>query len=456
MKKLLFISFIAFTSITIAQDALFDRWSVSYGMGGHLWTKPASSTKANLQNFQVSHHDINGRYMFNNRLGIMLDAGYDFFDFARLGKQNTHFLRFTIQGVVNAGDIIKLNTISKRLGLLVHGGMGYSAMWQKFPTNKTDQMINFVAGITPQIRIAKSWSLKADASVVANYKQGYTFDFLNKLSTRNTLNYTGVFFNLSLGVTYHIGKVKNHADWTPTNYGGGDAQKRIASLEERVRLLELHLKDDDNDGVINKRDLDPKSEEGIVVNSLGQAVKQPVDTDGDGLLDEVDECPTEPGRIMGCPDRDRDGVADKDDACPDEYGKPENNGCPLAKETMEVIRKISESTYFDTDKTTLKSESFTGLDNFASILKANPDVSVIIEGHTDNVGGTEYNKTLSKGRADSVKEYLISKGIDPGKIRTEGFGDTKPIAPNDTEEGKTQNRRVEIITFISEEVEINK
>lgn len=367
-----------------------------------------------------------------------------------------------MQGVVNVGDIIKLNTISKRLGILAHGGIGYGYLWQKNPAKKKDNVMNFVIGITPQIRVAKAWSIKMDASMIANYKQGYTFDFLKRLNTKNSTNNTGIFFNLSLGVTYHIGKVKNHADWTPTNYGSGapvDNKKyddQIAALEKRIKELENHLQDDDNDGVINKRDLEKDTKELTIVNSLGQTITKPLDTDGDGLTDDIDECPTEAGRIMGCPDKDGDGIPDRNDACPEQYGKPENQGCPLAKETMDIIKKISENTYFETNKAELKKSCIPSLDSLATILKQNPEVAIRIEGHTDNVGSSENNLKLSKERAASVRAFLISKGIDPGRITSEGFGDTRPLMSNDTEEGKSKNRRVEVHTSIKEKVEVEK
>ncbi|MCO5259118.1 MAG: OmpA family protein [Crocinitomicaceae bacterium] len=459
MKKLLVSLFIVFTTISFAQNEPFDRWSISYALGGHFWTKPMSSYKADLTNLQVSHHDINGRYMFNNRMGIMLDFGYNFFDFKGLDKQNTHFIRTTVQSVINIGDMIKLNTLSKRFGLLLHAGLGYSRMWQKVPAKISNDMVNMVIGITPQLRIAPRWSLKGDVSFVANHRQKYTFDFLGKLNTLNTLNFSGMFFDVSVGVTYHIGKNKNHADWVATKYCCGTenassfSDTEIEDLKERIRLLEEHLKDDDNDGVINKRDLEPKSTAGAIVNSLGVTIEEVKDTDGDGLPDNIDECPTEPGRIMGCPDRDNDGIPDKDDECPDEYGKPENKGCPLAKETMERIKQISESTYFDTGKATIKSESFEGLNNFSTILKENPEVQVAIEGHTDNQGRVEFNLNLSKERAAAVREYIISQGVDPGRVTSEGYGDSRPIADNETEEGRAKNRRVEIHTSVKEIIE---
>jgi outer membrane protein OmpA-like peptidoglycan-associated protein len=446
MRKLILSIFIGTTLTTSAQVTDFNKWSIGYSLGGHLWTKPSSSANANLQNFQISHHDLNGRYMFNNRLGIMLDVGYDFFDFRGLGGQNTHHIRTSIQSVVNIGDIIKLHTLHERFGLLLHAGVGYSGMWQKHPKETTtDDMANFIAGLTPQLRLSDHWSLKADASVIVNYKQDNTYDFLKKLNANNTINNTGLFFNLSLGVTYYIGKHKTHADWTPTVYGSTD-KFDPTPLQNKIQELEEQLKDDDGDGVINSRDLEANTPKGVVVNSLGQEIKKPVDTDGDGFTDDVDECPKEYGRIYGCPDTDYDGIPDKDDECPKEHGKPENKGCPVSKETLDIIRKVSEAIYFNTGKSTIKAESFPELDKLANILNTNPDVAVSIEGHTDNQGNAAKNLQLSKDRAKAVKTYLTSKGVGSDRIKSEGYGSTRAVASNDTEEGRAQNRRVVINT----------
>jgi OOP family OmpA-OmpF porin len=85
------------------------------------------------------------------------------------------------------------------------------------------------------------------------------------------------------------------------------------------------------------------------------------------------------------------------------------------------------------------------LDQAAEILKANPGVDVKVEGHTDSIGSEEYNQALSVRRAESVYRYLVNRGVDPERFRVEGFGKTRPIASNDTEAGRAQNRRVELI-----------
>ena len=99
--------------------------------------------------------------------------------------------------------------------------------------------------------------------------------------------------------------------------------------------------------------------------------------------------------------------------------------------------------YFDYDKTTLKSESFVELNKVIDFLKSNGTVEIEISGHTDSKGSDTYNETLSQGRSQAVVDYLISQGIDSGRLTARGYGESKPIDSNDTEDGRANNRRVE-------------
>jgi OOP family OmpA-OmpF porin len=99
--------------------------------------------------------------------------------------------------------------------------------------------------------------------------------------------------------------------------------------------------------------------------------------------------------------------------------------------------------YFDFDKTTLKKESFVELNKVVDFLKQNPSVEIEIEGHTDNKGSDEYNSNLSQGRSQAVVDYIISQGIEGYRLAAKGYGESKPVDSNDTEEGRANNRRVE-------------
>jgi outer membrane protein OmpA-like peptidoglycan-associated protein len=108
------------------------------------------------------------------------------------------------------------------------------------------------------------------------------------------------------------------------------------------------------------------------------------------------------------------------------------------------VNQYQNQINFDFDSSVLKKESYSALDDAVKQLQKLPDMAFAIEGHTDNVGEDAYNLNLSKARAKVVMNYFISKGIPASRLSSEGFGESKPIATNDTEEGKAKNRRVEI------------
>ena len=182
------------------------------------------------------------------------------------------------------------------------------------------------------------------------------------------------------------------------------------------------------------------------------------DRDADGVLDHVDACPDKAGpqtsdpKTNGCPvdpDRDKDGVLNDADACPDEPGKPDadpkKNGCPKAFLQGTTI-KITDQVKFKTGSAEIApgKDSEEVLNAVLGVLKAHPEIKALrVEGHTDNKGEPAMNKKLSQSRAESVSKWLEGKGIEKGRLTSAGFGEEKPLDTNDTEAGRTNNRRVE-------------
>jgi OOP family OmpA-OmpF porin len=170
----------------------------------------------------------------------------------------------------------------------------------------------------------------------------------------------------------------------------------------------------------------------------------PTDSDKDGVCDGCDKCPDTPAGCVvdtnGCPiDSDKDGIIDCKDKCPDtpEISKVDANGCPI---TAVIRLKVQ----FDYKKTTIKHEYYDEIKKLADFMKRHPNLDATIEGHTDNIASAKYNQGLSQRRAESVKKFLVEKeGIDANRLKAVGYGLTKPIATNDTEEGRYKNRRVE-------------
>ena len=169
------------------------------------------------------------------------------------------------------------------------------------------------------------------------------------------------------------------------------------------------------------------------------------DTDGDGVADKLDKCPdTEAGVKVdgsGCPlDVDADGIPDSKDSCPTEKGTAELNGCPaMTSGTMAGYNNIQ----FEFNSSVLRTSAYPALDKLSAEVRANDAMRIQLDGHASAEGTEEYNMQLSKDRANSVKTYLVNSGVAANKIATKGFGETRPVASNATEEGKMQNRRVE-------------
>ena len=106
---------------------------------------------------------------------------------------------------------------------------------------------------------------------------------------------------------------------------------------------------------------------------------------------------------------------------------------------------VTHGINFDVDKSSIKPESMGTLNMIVQVLKENPEIKFEIDGHTDNSGTSAHNLELSQHRADAVKAQLISMGVDASRLSSKGFGDTKPIASNDSPDGKANNRRVEFV-----------
>ena len=251
-------------------------------------------------------------------------------------------------------------------------------------------------------------------------------------------------------------------------------------------------KDEDGDGVPDKKDKCPGTPPGVAVDENGC----PLDRDGDGVPDYKDDCPDQPGvaKFNGCPDTDGDGIPDKDDDCPtvaglakfkgcpdtDEDGVPDPkdkcpntpkgcavdaNGCPLDSDGDGVIDcedkcpnekgtkenngcpdwqdVVVPTIYFDLNKADLKPEGKAELDKLVQTLIASKEFNIVVGGHACDLGTEKYNMQLSEKRAQSVVKYLLSKGVNNAYIGSHNYGESKPAVPNTSEANRKKNRRVE-------------
>ena len=201
--------------------------------------------------------------------------------------------------------------------------------------------------------------------------------------------------------------------------------------------------DSDGDGVPNDIDKCPTTPPGRVVDADGCQL----DSDGDGVVDAEDQCPDTPKGApvnrVGCPlDTDGDGVPDYRDKCPgsERGAKVDADGCYVELEEDVSINMYIE---FETNKAEIRPDHVSEIQRVVDFLRQYPTANAVIGGHTDSDGSARYNQNLSERRARAVYEYLIGEaGISADRLDWAGFGESQPIASNDTAAGKQRNRRV--------------
>jgi outer membrane protein OmpA-like peptidoglycan-associated protein len=380
---------------------------------------------------------------------------------------------------------------------LTTGSIGYcESMFSKFRGNQLQLNSNFRFNI-----------LKSDNHNLIPYLfAGIGFAYYENHTIRPGLDIitpvgAGVRFGLNERINLFIQETFAYSDHDHRDGETGDNNDSYLHHSIGITFNMGKAKDADNDGVADKNDDCPGTAAGVRVNAKGC----PIDKDGDGITDDLDACPEIKGSASakGCPDKDSDGIADGADKCPDLagpeelYGCPDtdkdglidpedkcpelaglialagcpdadgdsitdaedkcpdvpgiaaNKGCPEIKEEVkQLFTQALQGIQFETGKAVIRPSSFAILDNVVKVMNENPAYLLTIEGHTDNVGKSDFNLELSQKRADAVREYLVKKGIASGRMTSTGYGDTKPVEDNKQAAGRAKNRRVEFkITF---------
>lgn len=307
-------------------------------------------------------------------------------------------------------------------------------------------------GVQLDYRINKKWSLFINSAASKPFATTLN-DPDYYMSSSITDNSKDIMFKNMVGITYRIERKKNKDS---DQDGVTDEVDKCPETPkgETVNLegcSESQL-DNDADGIVNILDKCPATPKGDKVNPDGCSEGQ-LDDDKDGVNNQSDMCKnTLPGQKVnakGCAlnqiDSDFDSVFDDVDKCPEEKGDKLNNGCPIVTKKIEKqIDDIANDVNFVTGKADLLVSSMAKLNELLVILLENPDLKIIISGHTDDVGKPESNYVLSEKRANSVLKYLVEKGISKNRMTALAFGEQQLKESEFSDDARAKNRRVEI------------
>jgi len=340
---------------------------------------------------------------------------------------------------------------------------GIEALYHFMPRNRFVPFLALGAGAT---HYSSDKSGLVPSKFAVDYGAGFKFFIIDNLAFRADVRHV-----MPLGDTQAYGNNQGfiHNDLMVTggllySFGGDDryAEKLLKELEEeKVRKVQEQAVaappvekpvvapppappqtpvDLDRDGVPDVSDECPNTPASVVVDNKGC----PPDSDKDGVPDYLDQCPNTPAGMRVdekgcCGDDDHDGVANDVDKCPNtpQGAVVAKDGCVY--ETISTRLRIE----FDSGKAVIKKQYHEEIKKVADFMKEHPEATATIVGHTDNIGSEKRNQELSLARAESVRQYLIKNfGIDGSRIRVFGYGSERPIASNDTKEGRQRNRRI--------------
>ena len=474
MKRLILviISF-SFTLTLFSQTKKFSRWSITgeYGVTYYFGDLPPQLSKIIPTSLQGAVCGATVEYSMSPVWGLSLDYLHlPFSGKNKIAYFETNLSNVDLNATINFTKMIFPQTKSKFSfnGTIGLGLATFSSKYKYPDPSESASFINTKTNYVTSVPVSFLFEYNLFKFLAVGARVNYLAYFSDNLEGVPYLNFKGVTNDyvsmVSMSLRYkiiarnkpHLRNV-NSEDFIVNNNSDFSSDNSISEPEvqskdscnacEALKLIRT-------DGVIitkiekSNKVLRKQLDSVLVILS-----KSNLDSDGDGVFDNIDKCPKTPPEVRGLVDKngctldtDGDCIPDYRDNCPNIAGTVANKGCPeVKKEVKALFNQALQGIQFETGIADLKSVSTLILDKIADILILNPSYLIEIQGHTDNVGKSDANLLLSENRVESVRQYLIEKGVNEKRFTAHGYGDTKPIADNDTPEGRTKNRRVEFV-----------
>ena len=424
MKKITLLTLIlaAFSLSSFAQEGLnqdYNKFSIDLGLGVAKASSPITVGIPFDTKLQDLAFEAGARYMFNDKFGLKVSGLY--FESTNSGRNaafdvDTEFFRANLEGVANLGNILGFREFTQRFNLLFHAGAGMSHIslpGNAVLANESETLLNFMGGITPQVKLSDRFALNLDLSVIGNLGQNLTFDGRQNIQSRN---FDGMIVSATAGLSIYLGSNEKHADWvdnSPKKMFGD----RVAELEEQIAKLERDLQDTDKDGVADYLDREPNTTSGVAVNTKGESI----DRNQNGIPDEL-ESSLEKMYVT------------KEYASETYFAGGVEGVKPNANDNLINV-------YFRFDSTQPEYYSLDAINQIVKYMRAHPESEAVLTGYADQIGNSDYNNTLSENRAKKVYDIVIASGIDESRLSFRGGGVDSSVDKN-SEEARQIVRRV--------------
>lgn len=400
-RKLLVVAAVMGAFFAQAQEApSYNKWALDIGVGLNKAQSDFGSGY-HMPTVDFPTADLGVRYMFNSKFGTRLSLGYQNIsgDSDSSLDFETDYFSATLSGVANLGNVMNFRTWTNTFGLLAHAGGGYSLMtFDAVGANdENDQMINWVVGLTPQLKLSNRIALFADASLVGNFLQNNTFD--GTVSSRSHGNFgRGVILKGSVGLSIALGSSEYSADFYPFEEG----QNELDAIEERIAKIETDMIDSDQDGVPDYLDREPNTVSGVTVDTKGVAV-----------------------------DRNQNGIPDElEDALDRRYAAID--AVQHGKVVEELLREGYVNVYFGFNEDMPATYSLDAINHLVIYFRDNPNAQAELIGFADSRGNPDYNMGLSERRAKSVYDILVAAGVSENRLSYTGAGEDDSVDESST------------------------